>query len=328
MHATVLRIFLLIATGITLVCAQVCQTNADCQNGGICVTDPDGISVNRCDCTSSYTGNACEIDCGVLCYNDAECLVDIQEHVEMGFGDSEFSCKCKDGWQGFLCSIRVETCPDGLECLNGGDCIEIDNGSYRCDCPVGYDGQNCTALIEETTNPPSIATSNEDSTGCSVCGFGLYVSKPEAIFAYPEQPEAPCGMLQEAGLNGVIPLNNCPFLPALIFDVCGCAGMPEPDTPVDLTKSPSPSAVTGTISPAPWSPSNNMRGTALPSNESTNLSSGAVAGISVAVILALVFLTLVIKSSSRKSQKEDISHSNGVVETDTEQVTNTVNDIS
>ena len=209
MQATVLRIFLLIATGITLVCAQVCQTNADCQNGGICVTDPDGNSVNRCDCTSSYTGNVCEIDCGVLCYNDAECLVDIQEHVEMGFGDSEFSCKCKDGWQGFLCSIRVETCPDGLECLNGGDCIEIGNGSYRCDCPVGYDGQNCTALIEETTNPPSIATSsNEDSTGCSVCGFGLYVSKPEAIFAYPEQPEATCGMLQEAGLNGVIPLDK------------------------------------------------------------------------------------------------------------------------
>jgi hypothetical protein len=51
--------------------------------------------------------------------------------------------------------------------------------------------QNRTALIEETTNPPSIATSNEDNTGCSVCGFGLYVSKPEAIFAYPEQPASP-----------------------------------------------------------------------------------------------------------------------------------------
>jgi hypothetical protein len=72
----------------------------------------------------------------------------------------------------------------------------------------------------------------------------------------------------------LFPWTTADYLPALIFDVCGCAGMPEPDTPVDLTKSPSPGVLfLGRSLRRLWSPSNNMRGTALPSNESANLSS-------------------------------------------------------
>jgi hypothetical protein len=42
------------------------------------------------------------------------------------------------------------------------------------------------------------------------------------IFSFPEQPSVPCGQLQEAGLNGQIPLTQCPFLPGLVNTLCGC----------------------------------------------------------------------------------------------------------
>jgi len=59
-------------------------------------------------------------------------------------------------------------------------------------------------------------------TGCSVCGDNKFVSNSDAIFAFPGQPTVPCGLLETSGLNGLIPLDQCPFLPTLISDTCGC----------------------------------------------------------------------------------------------------------
>jgi hypothetical protein len=57
--------------------------------------------------------------------------------------------------------------------------------------------------------------------GCSVCGDGKEVGKPEAIFAFPGQPAVPCADLQTAGESGLIPLDQCGFLPPLIT-ACEC----------------------------------------------------------------------------------------------------------
>ena len=57
--------------------------------------------------------------------------------------------------------------------------------------------------------------------GCSVCGNGLCVGNPEAIFAFPGFPSVPCGILEEAGYGGAVPLDNCGFLPSLL-GVCEC----------------------------------------------------------------------------------------------------------
>jgi hypothetical protein len=80
---------------------------------------------------------------------------------------------------------------------------------------------------------------------CSVCGDGLEVGNPNAIFTFAGQPDVPCGTLQDAGTNGQIPLAQCPFLPGLV-GVCGCqdiaATTPAPGVaPVSL---PTPAAPT------------------------------------------------------------------------------------
>lgn len=67
--------------------------------------------------------------------------------------------------------------------------------------------------------------------GCSVCGDGMCVTNPDAVFAFPGQPEAPCGVLEDAGEAGTIPLDQCPFLPTFIQELCDCqSSIPPPPT--------------------------------------------------------------------------------------------------
>ena len=83
-----------------------------------------------------------------------------------------------------------------------------------------------------------------EGEGCSVCGEGMCVTNPDAIFSFPGQPSAPCGTLQMAGLNGGIPLSQCPFLPSLI-GVCECGDSLPTDAPV----APTPAPVAPTAAP-------------------------------------------------------------------------------
>ena len=91
------------------------------------------------------------------------------------------------------------------------------------------------------------------TTGCSICGAGLCISKPNAVFTFPDQPDVPCGQLQQAAINGQVPLQECPFLPALV-DVCECgAGLatptPAPVQPTLAPVQPSPAPVQPTPTP-------------------------------------------------------------------------------
>eukprot|EP00545_Synedropsis_sp_CCMP1620_P011288 CAMPEP_0119029398 /NCGR_PEP_ID=MMETSP1176-20130426/40495_1 /TAXON_ID=265551 /ORGANISM="Synedropsis recta cf, Strain CCMP1620" /LENGTH=680 /DNA_ID=CAMNT_0006985737 /DNA_START=20 /DNA_END=2062 /DNA_ORIENTATION=+ len=63
----------------------------------------------------------------------------------------------------------------------------------------------------------------DDSAGsCSICGEGKKVGDPDAIFSFPGQPDIPCGILEKAGEDGLIPLAQCPFLASLVASTCGC----------------------------------------------------------------------------------------------------------
>ena len=56
---------------------------------------------------------------------------------------------------------------------------------------------------------------------CSVCGEGMAISAADAIFEFPGQPSVECAILQEAGCQGLVPIDQCAFLPALIGS-CVC----------------------------------------------------------------------------------------------------------
>merc|ERR1712232_1477221 len=58
--------------------------------------------------------------------------------------------------------------------------------------------------------------------GISVCGEGKCVTKPDVLFAYPDQPKVLCGELEIGGIDGRVPLDAKPILPLVIKDECGC----------------------------------------------------------------------------------------------------------
>jgi hypothetical protein len=84
-------------------------------------------------------------------------------------------------------------------------------------------GQSPAPVIPITSAPVTLAPAppptpclEVPTTGCAVCGVGECVLFPDEIFYFPGQPDVSCDVLKIAGLNGLIPLDQCPFLPDLI----------------------------------------------------------------------------------------------------------------
>jgi len=78
----------------------------------------------------------------------------------------------------------------------------------------------------EAATAPAVCDSPIPSTGCSVCGEGRFVASPNDIFQFPGQPTVGCGQLESAGLDGLIPLDQCGFLPPFVGPECGCNDCP------------------------------------------------------------------------------------------------------
>lgn len=87
----------------------------------------------------------------------------------------------------------------------------------KCECQL--------CATSPSSSPPGVSPTSCPAVpggGCSICGPCMCVGNPDAIFAFPGQPAFLCGELQDAGFDGFIPFDQCPFLPDLIGDLCGC----------------------------------------------------------------------------------------------------------
>jgi len=75
----------------------------------------------------------------------------------------------------------------------------------------------------QSASGPAVCDTPLPPTGCSVCGPGKFVSSPNNIFAFPGQPAVACGLLETSGFEGIIPLDQCGFLPSFVITPCDCA---------------------------------------------------------------------------------------------------------
>ena len=118
-----------------------------------------------------------------------------------------------------------------------------------CECAPG----DLPGVVAPT---PAPVASNKcppvPASGCSVCGTDLCISNPDALFSFPGQSSAPCGILETAGLTGLITPEECPFLPNLV-DVCECGTTGVPPTAAP-TKAPSEAPVTPAPTETPVEP--------------------------------------------------------------------------
>jgi hypothetical protein len=88
--------------------------------------------------------------------------------------------------------------------------------------PTRATGITLPPTLSPTSGPPTSACPPVPTIGCSICGSNSCVTLPDEVFTFPQQPNVPCGILQQAGLNGTITPFQCGFLPGLVNITCGC----------------------------------------------------------------------------------------------------------
>jgi len=147
--------------------------------------------------------------------NDCTC-----EKVRVG------GCQQKSNPSNIHCAVSKESCDDRSDFLSVTGMKDTDKDCYLCrEAPAGPQASVSTpATLPPATSPSSAGCSIGEvpDTGCSVCGQGMCVTNSEAIFEFPGQPSVKCGELETAGLQGIVPLAQCGFLPSLITDTCVC----------------------------------------------------------------------------------------------------------
>ncbi|XP_032687514.1 sushi, von Willebrand factor type A, EGF and pentraxin domain-containing protein 1-like isoform X2 [Odontomachus brunneus] len=166
--------------------------SSPCLNEGVCKMQKqynNSITYN-CTCKNSYTGVNCEIyidECSTNpCRNGGKCVST----------ENDFACICKDGFEDQFCEIPMDHCElmpceegstchtingtwkcfckpgflgrhcnllpcDWLPCHENAICVNIKEAnatrrSYRCECPEGYTGENCTTKIDHCESSPCL----------------------------------------------------------------------------------------------------------------------------------------------------------------------------
>ncbi|XP_054032276.1 cadherin EGF LAG seven-pass G-type receptor 2 [Dryobates pubescens] len=103
----------------------------------------------RCRCPPGFTGDYCETEID-LCYSSP-----CGPHGHCRSREGGYTCECQEDYTGEHCelSARGGRCAPGV-CRNGGTCLNLLVGGFRCQCPPGhYEKPFCT--MSTRSFPPS-----------------------------------------------------------------------------------------------------------------------------------------------------------------------------
>ncbi|OTF81960.1 Laminin G and EGF domain containing protein [Euroglyphus maynei] len=69
--------------------------------------------------------------------------------------ETTYRCVCNDDYTGNHCERVKGFCERTMPCANNAECENYEQDSYFCHCPVGYSGTRCQQLVQ-FTNPRSV----------------------------------------------------------------------------------------------------------------------------------------------------------------------------
>ena len=93
-----------------------------------------------CTCAAGYGGDRCQDDpdncLGSPCMNGGGC-----QDLE-----NSFTCLCQAGFTGNVCQTSEDICV-ASPCANGATCRETAPRRRICDCPPGFEGDDCSVNL-------------------------------------------------------------------------------------------------------------------------------------------------------------------------------------
>ncbi|XP_043823673.1 cadherin EGF LAG seven-pass G-type receptor 1 [Dromiciops gliroides] len=111
------------------------------------------ISGLRCRCPPGFTGDYCETEID-LCYSNPCGSNGLCRSREGGY-----TCDCHEDYTGEHCEVNARSgrCAPGV-CKNGGKCVNLLVGGFKCECPPGeYEKPYC-AVTTRSFSPRSFVT--------------------------------------------------------------------------------------------------------------------------------------------------------------------------
>ncbi|XP_003376811.1 putative calcium binding EGF domain protein [Trichinella spiralis] len=134
-----------------------------------------------CECDFPYEGFNCDTEIN-LCENitciHGKCISHLYEN-----GSYAAYCNCDDGYTGSDCATDINECSDIANpvCLNNGKCVN-EVGSYKCICPIRFDGRNCEFETDMCTlnpcqNNASCVTKSELKDGYECLCSDIFTGK-------------------------------------------------------------------------------------------------------------------------------------------------------
>nr|KAG5695015.1 hypothetical protein BaRGS_015839 [Batillaria attramentaria] len=135
----------------------------ECQHYDRCYDAPcvkgtcnEQLDQDLCTCEAGYHGQRCDQYDPCLadpCQDHGTCLPLLDAKTEEG--ELDYECQCRDPWWGLQCQ-NVNTCSLSV-CQNGATCRATPPNTFRCVCPRGYYGSDCSAY-----NPCDDVTQGEE----------------------------------------------------------------------------------------------------------------------------------------------------------------------
>ncbi|XP_071505772.1 uncharacterized protein [Diadema antillarum] len=140
-------------------------SSAPCLHGGSCIRLLESYD---CECADGFMGANCEI-------NIDDCEGNLCQHGICTDGVDSYTCECEIGYTGTYCETDIRCTDSPCEnnatcfiawkrpqispcqssasiCQNGGTCHDRLDGSYSCQCMLGFEGNNCENNVDDCVN--------------------------------------------------------------------------------------------------------------------------------------------------------------------------------